>query len=729
MKMAGCNTEEEFYQKYPSEKDFFAAYPHMKGNQTMKMGGAASGHSGSYWNGEKWVSTAGDSGTYANGVYFANGGSYSKMGGPTFMPGGSAPIFKGGGYPSSSFNVTNNEYPTPFAMAPGTGRGSGYLQDLPTHMAFGGITPGAEIVDPFAMYPGTGKGGGMLQDLPTHLKFGGQIPGAELVHPFAMNPGPGTGGGMLQDLPVEMKKGGIYIKPSKRGTFTAAASKHGKSVQAFASQVLAHKENYSPAMVKKANFARNAAKWKHEFGGPAMPDNPGFRALPASVQQKIMSNMQTGGMVTPDRYTYMPGGMYEQGGDFDSEEYTPEMKKGGKWIQSVTASIKRRGTEGVCTGSKFGSSSCPPGSRRYNLAKTFRAMAKNREYGGTAMMQDGGQTNEYANMAIGQMNQMQHKIGELSKVLGQDTYVEPWVASKMTLANDYLNSVENYLQHNPEVQQHMMQGGQFPSFEAYGGYVNPYHPLAKFMAYGGYYLPGGKFGPGDYEEDPTIMPTTPVSAPVTAPVEDPNDLTPNPQTDVTGVLDTPDVPVVDWRKGMTDKQAQENIKFGKGSVQAYDPTTGDTTQAHYDEVERQKELAKKQGRFQKGLNWGQAILGAGMGALGTASYLQSFKDAERDRKAATQRGLSENVFAKVNQPGGHGDYTQQGVFRPDSYGFAKPGYFPSTMGKYGGTFMMGGMPMRDTAYAAGGYVPGSVHEVDDAEIARLRKLGYEVEMM
>lgn len=60
--------------------------------------------------------------------------------------------------------------------------------------------------------------------------------------------------------------GKIHIKPSKRGTFTAAAKRHGKSVQSFASQVLANKENYSSAMVKKANFARNAAKW-HSFGG------------------------------------------------------------------------------------------------------------------------------------------------------------------------------------------------------------------------------------------------------------------------------------------------------------------------------------------------------------------------------------------------------------------------------------------------------------------------------
>ena len=65
----------------------------------------------------------------------------------------------------------------------------------------------------------------------------------------------------------------IHIKPSKRGTFTAAAKKRGKSVQGFASQVLAHKENYSPAMIKKANFAKNASKWKHADGGELLPND------------------------------------------------------------------------------------------------------------------------------------------------------------------------------------------------------------------------------------------------------------------------------------------------------------------------------------------------------------------------------------------------------------------------------------------------------------------------
>jgi hypothetical protein len=62
------------------------------------------------------------------------------------------------------------------------------------------------------------------------------------------------------------------------------------------------------------------------------------------------------------------------------DEFATRMKKGGatdkNWIQKATKSIKKRGTEGVCTGSKFGGPTCPPGSKRYNLAKVFKGMAK-----------------------------------------------------------------------------------------------------------------------------------------------------------------------------------------------------------------------------------------------------------------------------------------------------------------------------------------------------------------
>ena len=70
--------------------------------------------------------------------------------------------------------------------------------------------------------------------------------------------------GAIRTEDIYKKYGGsINIAPSKRGTFTAAASKHGMSVQEFASKVLRNKEDYSPSLVKKANFARNASKWNH----------------------------------------------------------------------------------------------------------------------------------------------------------------------------------------------------------------------------------------------------------------------------------------------------------------------------------------------------------------------------------------------------------------------------------------------------------------------------------
>lgn len=59
-----------------------------------------------------------------------------------------------------------------------------------------------------------------------------------------------------------MTKSSIHIDPSKKGTFKAAATKAGKSVQEEASAVL-NNPDASPAMKKKANFARNATKFNH----------------------------------------------------------------------------------------------------------------------------------------------------------------------------------------------------------------------------------------------------------------------------------------------------------------------------------------------------------------------------------------------------------------------------------------------------------------------------------
>lgn len=57
-------------------------------------------------------------------------------------------------------------------------------------------------------------------------------------------------------------KSGIHIKPENKGKFTATAKAAGKSVQQEASSVLAD-PNASPTLKRRANFARNAAKWNH----------------------------------------------------------------------------------------------------------------------------------------------------------------------------------------------------------------------------------------------------------------------------------------------------------------------------------------------------------------------------------------------------------------------------------------------------------------------------------
>jgi len=49
-----------------------------------------------------------------------------------------------------------------------------------------------------------------------------------------------------------------------------------------------------------------------------------------------------------------------------------------KFIQQVFENAKKKGTEGKCTGAKYGSSSCPEGSQAYNFAKLLHRFASER---------------------------------------------------------------------------------------------------------------------------------------------------------------------------------------------------------------------------------------------------------------------------------------------------------------------------------------------------------------
>lgn len=63
-------------------------------------------------------------------------------------------------------------------------------------------------------------------------------------------------------MPPKKRKSGIHIKPENKGKFTAKAKKEGRSVQSEASHVLADPKA-SKTQKKRAQFAKNAAKWHH----------------------------------------------------------------------------------------------------------------------------------------------------------------------------------------------------------------------------------------------------------------------------------------------------------------------------------------------------------------------------------------------------------------------------------------------------------------------------------
>lgn len=62
--------------------------------------------------------------------------------------------------------------------------------------------------------------------------------------------------------------GGIHIKPENRGKFTAYKERTGKTTE----EAL---HSSDPHVRQMANFARNAAKWKHQYGGPTRYDTGG----------------------------------------------------------------------------------------------------------------------------------------------------------------------------------------------------------------------------------------------------------------------------------------------------------------------------------------------------------------------------------------------------------------------------------------------------------------------
>jgi hypothetical protein len=70
------------------------------------------------------------------------------------------------------------------------------------------------------------------------------------------------------------------------------------------------------------------------------------------------------------------------------------------------------------------------------------------QMGGVGTMMRDSYYDEGGEMAMGQVMAMNDKIARLQNFINGESEIEPWVASKLTLADDYLTSVSDYLQFN-----------------------------------------------------------------------------------------------------------------------------------------------------------------------------------------------------------------------------------------------------------------------------------------
>lgn len=204
------------------------------------------------------------------------------------------------------------------------------------------------------------------------------------------------------------------------------------------------------------------------------------------------------------------------------------------------------------------------------------------------------------------------------------------------------------------------------------------------------FLPGGQVD--DFDPNSPMVPGGQGSAMSNGPVGPQVDY--NPQTSIQqqeatnignpgSVQDNPA-----WRAGMTDEQANQTLTDAQGNP-------------------NNVPMPPKQSGTQPIGTGFNNLLGAG---LITSSYFQGQRNAKQAASYARNQGMSDNAFAgqKLQTQGNRGDYTQQGVFRPDQMTPTKPGIYYPTMA-YGGV-IPGTSNQLDTSWYPG--FDGNTSQVD-----------------
>ena len=124
----------------------------------------------------------------------------------------------------------------------------------------------------------------------------------------------------LFSIPMLANGSGIHIKKENRGKFTETKKRTGKTTEE-----LTHSKN--PLTRKRAIFAQNSRKWKHEDGGEVHKPN-GHRSI-----------LDNGGFRTKDLKKNHPL-TYQQGGNFQISNSQPQVLQ--RYISLVNQGIPQQ---------------------------------------------------------------------------------------------------------------------------------------------------------------------------------------------------------------------------------------------------------------------------------------------------------------------------------------------------------------------------------------------------
>ena len=218
-----------------------------------------------------------------------------------------------------------------------------------------------------------------------------------------------------------------------------------------------------------------------KYGGT---DNPGFRALPPEVQEKIMDNMAQGGQKMPPeiaRARFAAAGNLDQMADYGYAYggYIPEMMYGGNQYmqqggeqEQIMQLIQMYAQMSQIDPAELMQQlqQMPPEEQQQaiqQMVQTLEQAGSQQQpdmtqaamaYGGytTGIFAEGGEPN--GSMALGQMSAVSDKMNKLRQFVSPEQYLDPWIASKLAVMDDSADAISDYMMYNPEAQDtEMMQ--------------------------------------------------------------------------------------------------------------------------------------------------------------------------------------------------------------------------------------------------------------------------------